>query len=369
MAKDFDLAAVMADIEASPFDWTAGETALTRMTEAERDHRLGVPLPSKAEVARLEKAGAKVERAALAASADDGVALPAAFNLNNAGGVSYVAGVRNQLGCGSCVAFGSVAALEGTARWTRRMPNLDVDLSEAHLFYGWGASVGRTCDNGWFPEPALGFCTNRGVTFENEWPYSDGNSNGRSLPASWESHRAKSVGVVTLTNNVAGIKQHLNDYGPVAACFIVYADFFAYRGGVYRRTSNDQRGGHCVAIVGYDDAQSAWICKNSWGTGFGEGGFFRIGYGQCGIETWQVVGVRGVNLRTWTGNKAVVGLYASGHDRNAWAYLADHGWLRIGGTTQVAHTTMLTQVAASKTRNRPVNTYCDDGLVTTLYAF
>ena len=52
MAKDFDLAAVMADIEASPFDWTAGETALTRMTEAERDHRLGVPLPSKAEVAR-----------------------------------------------------------------------------------------------------------------------------------------------------------------------------------------------------------------------------------------------------------------------------------------------------------------------------
>ena len=47
MAKDFDLAAVKADIEASPFDWTAGETALTRMTEAERDHRLGVPLPSK----------------------------------------------------------------------------------------------------------------------------------------------------------------------------------------------------------------------------------------------------------------------------------------------------------------------------------
>ena len=31
MAKDFDLAAVMADIEASPFDWTAGETALTRI--------------------------------------------------------------------------------------------------------------------------------------------------------------------------------------------------------------------------------------------------------------------------------------------------------------------------------------------------
>lgn len=366
MAREFDLTAVKADIEASPFDWVAAETPLTRMPEAERDHRLGVPLPAKSERVRMEKAAAHAPEAALAAS--DAAAVPAAFNLNNIYGVSHVAGVRNQLGCGSCVAFGAVAALEGTARWTRRVPTLDVDLSEAHLFYGWGASVGRTCANGWFPDPALQFCTDRGLTYENEWPYSDGNSNGRSLPAGWESHRAKSTGRVNLTNNIAGIKEHVNNYGPVAACFIVYADFFAYRSGVYRRTSNDERGGHCVAIVGYDDAQQAWICKNSWGTGFGEGGFFRIGYGQCLIETWQVVGVRSVSLRTWTGNKRVQGLYASGDERNSWAWIADHGWVKVGGATVTAHTTMLGDLITSKQVNHDVSVYDNDGLMTTVYA-
>nr|MDO8133672.1 DUF4114 domain-containing protein [Candidatus Njordarchaeum guaymaensis] len=28
-----------------------------------------------------------------------------------------------------------------------------------------------------------------------------------------------------------------------------------------------------------------WICKNSWGRGWGEAGWFRIAYGECGIGT------------------------------------------------------------------------------------
>ncbi len=60
--------------------------------------------------------------------------------------------------------------LEGTARYTRRLPGLDIDLSEAHLFYGWGRSVGRTCANGWLPLEATQFCTNRGVTYSLRMP-------------------------------------------------------------------------------------------------------------------------------------------------------------------------------------------------------
>jgi hypothetical protein len=42
-------------------------------------------------------------------------------------------------------------------------------------------------------------------------------------------------------------------------------------------------GNHAICVIGYDDTQNCWICKNSWGTGWGDSGFFKIAYGQCGI--------------------------------------------------------------------------------------
>jgi C1A family cysteine protease len=35
-------------------------------------------------------------------------------------------------------------------------------------------------------------------------------------------------------------------------------------------------GGHCVLAVGYDDGASKIICRNSWGTGFGDAGYFHM---------------------------------------------------------------------------------------------
>lgn len=69
----------------------------------------------------------------------------------------------------------------------------------------------------------------------------------------------------------------------MVAGFDVYADFLAYGGGVYRHVSGDPVGGHGVEVVGYDDTQQCWICKNSWGPRFGINGFFQIGYGECDI--------------------------------------------------------------------------------------
>jgi C1A family cysteine protease len=66
----------------------------------------------------------------------------------------------------------------------------------------------------------------------------------------------------------------------------VYEDFVRYyTGGIYRHVSGGRGGGHCISIVGYDDESKSWIGKNSWGTRWGEDGFFQIAYGECAIDS------------------------------------------------------------------------------------
>lgn len=69
--------------------------------------------------------------------------------------------------------------------------------------------------------------------------------------------------------------------------FTVYADFMNYKGGIYKHVSGAQQGGHAVKLIGWgtDGTTNYWICANSWGPKWGESGFFRIAFGQCGIDS------------------------------------------------------------------------------------
>ena len=66
----------------------------------------------------------------------------------------------------------------------------------------------------------------------------------------------------------------------------VFEDFLNYTGGVYeldRSKRYNLVGFHLVMIVGYQDDPSYnsggyLICKNSWGTEWGENGYFKIKY-------------------------------------------------------------------------------------------
>ena len=45
-------------------------------------------------------------------------------------------------------------------------------------------------------------------------------------------------------------------------------------------------GGHAVKIVGWgqEEGTEFWIVQNSWSENWGEKGFFRIAFGECGID-------------------------------------------------------------------------------------
>lgn len=44
------------------------------------------------------------------------------------------------------------------------------------------------------------------------------------------------------------------------------------------QATEQQQGGHCVLCVGYDDASKRFIVRNSWGTDWGQNGYFTIPY-------------------------------------------------------------------------------------------
>ena len=278
-------------IKAANAGWVAAPTSVSKLTAEERKRLLGY-IPAAGEESldqRIQASAAKISAIKSAA-----VGAPAGFDWRNVNGHNYITAVKDQKHCGSCVAFGTTAAVEGTFRVQSGNPNLAVDLSEASLFFciGPGAGAGACPDGGWSMTPAMNGYKNTGVPDDACYPYTDQNQACHQC-SDWQARAVKVTGWHTV-GSAADMKAWLSTRGPLATCFTVYDDFFAYSSGVYRHVSGGVAGGHCVCVIGYSDAGGFWICKNSWGMGFGESGFFCIAYGECGIDStmWAVDGVQ-----------------------------------------------------------------------------
>lgn len=352
--------------ERDDVDWQMTYTSMTALTEEERAMRLGVPATPGLDPDHLEDD--KAEAAAFAAGAQ-AVGAPASFDLRNISGANYTTPVKDQGGCGSCVAFGTVAAIEHVARYMRGTPNFALDLSEAHMFYCHGRNAGARCSTGWWPDQALNAARDTGVTFEDYYPYTAGDQACSGLNADWPNRLAKVSSWQGLTNDPAGMKQFISTYGSVSACLDVYQDFYSYRSGVYRHVTGDYVGGHCVCLVGYDDAAQCWIAKNSWNAGWGDAGYLKIGYGECRIESYQTVGVQGVTIRAWLPNQVISGLWSNEYDANIWAYGSNRGWLKLDGGVVPTGQAMFAELAAAKAGGRQVGIFEDSGSISQIYAW
>jgi C1A family cysteine protease len=202
----------------------------------------------------------------------------------------WTTGIRNQANCGSCYAFGSLATFESVINIKKHNPMYDIDLSEQFMVScgpEWVSGI-YGCD-GAYPTPTYDFLKIYGAISESCFPYVSGSS-GSVPPCSdkcsnWQDLVLKIDNWHSVASDPASIKNALVQYGPLTVGFTVYDDFFDYSGGIYEHPGSDpDPTNHMISLVGYDDVQGCWICKNSWGTWWGEDGWVRIKYGECNIE-------------------------------------------------------------------------------------
>lgn len=189
----------------------------------------------------------------------------------NFNGENYVTPVRNQGSCGSCTVFACLASMESRIAIMDSTPDPTIDLSEQYVL-----SCGPASCSGALSGSVCGFLMDTGVVPEACVPYE---ANDDPLPdeicQAFQMKARKLSSWSSLDSSTDAIKNALES-GPVAARFKIYEDFLAYNSGVYEHVWGEYLGIHMVSIVGYVDSLACWICKNSWGEGWAEDGFFKI---------------------------------------------------------------------------------------------
>jgi cathepsin L len=195
----------------------------------------------------------------------------AAFNWADHNGVTPV---RDQGPCGSCWAFATHGAYEGSYAILNKAFS---DTSEQDTLDCSGAG---SCNGGWW---AFDYLIGTGSANEADYPYiaKDGTCQSNvSRP-----YKAVAWGYVDSTQEIPtvhAIKQTLCQYGPLAVAVEVTPAFQAYTGGVFNENSTGNVN-HGVTLIGWDDTKQAWRIKNSWGSGWGESGYMWIGYNSNSI--------------------------------------------------------------------------------------
>lgn len=245
--------------------WVPQASWVTSLSDAQRHALLGVRIDSS------DRTLLQVIQAQRRGAADPGGASTSTSIDWRTRGRGAVGPVKNQGGVATGLAFAIAALVESMAA----IENGELlDLSAADV----GAHA--------WPTAALAEVERRGVTTEATFPacMAAATSGEPARGSAERAAQAVRIGDYSLLFTAEERKRWLAEVGPVLAIFRVHDDFFSYRSGVYRHVMGAIAGYHAVVVVGYDDAEACWICKNSWGESWGEQGYVNIGYGECGID-------------------------------------------------------------------------------------
>ena len=206
---------------------------------------------------------------------------PASFDLRTQ---SALTAVKNQGQCGACWAFAACSALEGWDRW-KLSQTLDFSENNMKNHHGFLFSA---CDGGNDDMATAYLSRGDGPLLEAGDPYNDSfvtSPVAGAKPATY----VKSMPVFTLGTNGerTEIQTAIMTLGALSVSLTWNDSAYSNSTKTYYFHNNAGANyGHAVAVVGWNDAKAvpgapgagAWICKNSWGTSWGENGYFYISY-------------------------------------------------------------------------------------------
>lgn len=200
--------------------------------------------------------------------------------------------IRDQESCGSCWAFGASEAFSDRVCIATNGASNFV-LSPEDLVSCDTNNYG--CGGGYL-ELAWDYIVENGLVSDSCFPYTAGSG---IAPTCQTTCSDSELWTVYFANNVRDLTAdegalEIFTNGPIETAFYVYEDFFSYTGGVYTQTSNNFVGGHAIKVVGWGHDEETgldyWLAANSWGTGWGINGFFKIAKGECGFDDNFIVG-------------------------------------------------------------------------------
>ena len=221
------------------------------------------------------------------------------FDLRNQ---SLVTPVKNQGNMGACWAFGTAGAFESayliaTGQTIDISENNIQNLGLRYSIYGNKLFV----ESGTYYSSVSYLVSWLGAINETEETY-DELGKISSLKDSSNGYLVVNAIFIDITDRNA-IKEALTKYG--ALDIYVYGanlDSEYYNGTTHSIYNPTNKGNHYVTLVGWNDTYSknnfnihptedgAWICKNSWGTEWGEEGYFYLSYCDASLKDSEAIG-------------------------------------------------------------------------------